>query len=116
MASLPPFSWGTTLRAADVLAFCQQAATFLRAVSNLRMLDGHFLTVSFDAIDGVNVRHSLGRPYLGVFVVNSTDAVHTPMITCLVAADAAATGIDPAEYVSIGAETAWTGTVTLWVF
>jgi hypothetical protein len=114
---LEPFNWSTTIRhAEELLAFGQKAASFLRSVSKLRILNGHFIDVTFDATDGVNARHSLGRPYYGVIVVRSTNAVATPMITVLDPKSAARVNIDPAKYVALGAETAFSATVTLWVF
>jgi hypothetical protein len=117
MAALPPFAWSTTLRKTEeLLAFCQKSAEFLRAVSKLKILDGQFIEITFDAFDGATPRHSLGRPYNGMIVVNTSNAGVTPMISCLPARSAQRAGVDPTKYVAVGAETAWTGTVTAWVF
>lgn len=116
MASLPPFSWGTTLKAADVLAFCQRVAEFLRAVSKLRILDGQFLEVAFAATDTVNARHQLARPYAGALVVASTNPTTMTMVSVLTPAAAAAAGLDVSAYAAVRSEAAWTGTVTLWLF
>lgn len=117
MASLPPFPWSTTLRRTEqLLAFSQKTAEFLRAVSKLKILDGQFLTVPFQATSNVIVRHSLGRAYNGAFVVASTNSTGTPGVSCFNSAAFAKLGGDPTEFVPLGANAAFTATLTVWLF
>ena len=118
MASLPPFPWSTTLRKpGELLAFCQKVAEFLRAVSKIQILDGQFIEASFVASKSPGlVRHTLGRPYAGAFVVTSSNPGDAPMISVLPPLASAQAGVDPAVFLAMGAQVAWTGTVTLWVF
>lgn len=118
MAGLPPFPWATTVRQVqELLAFAQKTAEFLREISKIQILDGQFIDAKFVASDHVNdLRHTLGRPYNGAFVVASSNPGGTPMISVLPPRDSARVGIDPAKFLAIGADVAWTGTATLWVF
>lgn len=117
MAGLPKIRWSTTIRSAEeVLSFCRSAAEFLRSVNDLQILNGQFITASFAAAASVNARHQLGRAYRGVIVVRTSDATATPAVSVIPAADALAAGGDPASYVALGATSAFTADVTLWVF
>jgi hypothetical protein len=118
MASLPPFPWATTLRKTEeILGFCQKVAEFLRAVSKLQILDGQFVQASFVASKSPGlIRHTLGRPYNGAWVVSTTNPGSAPMISVLPPLESAQAGIDPAVYLAMGAQAAWTGTAKLWVF
>lgn len=117
MAGLPPFAWSTTLRKAEeTLAFCQKAAEFLRAVSKLKILDGQFIEARFEATDNVVVRHTLGRPYNGAFVVATSDSTGMPGVACFGSAYFAKAGGEPAKFLPLGANTSFTATVTVWVY
>lgn len=120
MAGLSPFAWSTTLRKpAEVFAFCQKVAEFLRAVSKLEILRGHFVEVEWPSgATGVNAPHQLGRPYKGVIVVASGNASATPALTVLPATEAEGLGIDSSKVLALGsiAVFASTVTITLWVF
>ena len=76
------------------------------------VLSGQLLEVTFAGNDSVSVRHSLGRPYRGGFVVASTNPQTQPSIVPLAPKLAA----DPKTFAVIGAESNWSGTVTMWVF
>ena len=120
MAGLSPFAWSTTLRKpAEVFAFCQKVAEFLRDVSKLDLLRGHFLEVEWPSgANGVNARHQLGRPYKGVILVNSTNASATQAVTVLSQAAGEGAGVDTSKYVPLGTPTAFAASMTLtfWVF
>lgn len=91
-------------------------AEFDQAVARCPLLNGQLITADFDGVDSVEVRHSLRRPYRGAFVVCSTDAGATPAVTALDAPSVAALGADPSRFLYLGAASAFTATVTLWVF
>jgi hypothetical protein len=115
--ALPPFAWSATLRTLeDLLPFGKKTAEYLRLLGRLRILDGRFVDVTFDAASTANVLHGLERQFYGCIVVRSTDATGTPSLTALDPASVLALGLDPAKYVCLGASSAFTATVTLWVF
>jgi len=89
---------------------------FLRAVSKVPLLNGYEVTVTFTATDTVTQRHSLGRAYRGCIVYASTVPTSTPHITVTDPETASRAGVDIANYFQIGAETSWSGTVTIWLF
>jgi len=118
MAGLPKLRWSTTLRKAEEVVDAVRALLeWTQAASKLEILNGHLITASFVATAAVNVRHQLGRPYKGVIVVSSTDASSTPGVTTLPASALSGTGTgDPSKYVALGATSAFTADLVLWVF
>ena len=117
MAGLPPFPWATTLRKPEeLLGFCQKVAEFLRAVSKLELLSGHFVQVSFVATKNAVVRHALERPYNGAIVVASSDPQVTPAVTAVSVREAVRLGVAVSETIALGAPSAFTATLTVWVF
>jgi len=117
MAGLPPFPWATTIRETkELLGFCQKVAEFLRAVSKLEILNGHFVQVSFVATGGALARHTLGRPYNGAIVVASSDPEVTPGVLAVSVKEAVRLGVPVSEKVAFSAPSAFTATLTVWVF
>jgi hypothetical protein len=114
---LPPFPWATTLRRpGEIFGFCQKVAEFLRAVSRLEILGGHFVEAEFVATDIALVRHALGRPYTGAIVVASSDPSVTPTVTAVSVGAAVQLDLPVTEAVALGAPSAFTATLLVWVF
>jgi hypothetical protein len=117
MAGLPPFPWATTIRKTEeLLGFCQKVAEFLRAVSKLELLGGHFVEASFVAANSARVRHALGRPYNGAIVVASSNPQVTPAVTAVAVGNAVLLGVPVSEVVALGAPSSFTATLTVWVY
>lgn len=87
-----------------------------RAVAQLAILQGYEVTITFTATDTVTQRHSLNRAYRGCILLSSSAPTGTPNITVLDAETASRAGTDIRKYFTIGAESSWTGTVTIWLF
>lgn len=117
MAGLPPFPWATTIRKTEeLLGFSQKVAEFLRAVSKLELLTGHFAQVSFVATNSAVMRHALGRPYNGAIVVASSDPQATPAVTAVAVREAVRAGVPVTEAIALGAPSSFTATLFVWVF
>lgn len=100
------------VRGADVEDFAQQARR--NPIS-----DGRIVSVTFASATTAQVRHALGRLYVGAIVIGQTEQ-HTQSISAVDPATWVASGNDGTVYLGVQAGGAggatYTGTVTLWVF
>jgi hypothetical protein len=74
-----------------------------------------YIDVTFSASTGVFARHGLRRRYVGGIVVG-TSAAHASNIAVWLPESTEALGYDPAVYFAVNTNTAYTGTVKVWVF
>lgn len=114
---LSPFRWSSTLRSPmEMFAFCQAAAEFLRALSKHPILNGQLVEATFTASSLAEVAHQLGRPYSGAFVLSSTNASAYGGVVAFDALAFASLGGDPTKTIQLATNTAFTGTLLVWVF
>jgi len=73
-----------------------------------------YVDVTFTAATAAIARHGLKRRYIGGVVIG-VSAAHASNIACGTPESATANGYDPAIYVLLTSNTAYTGTVRVWM-
>lgn len=116
MPSLSPLRWSSL---DDAVTFGRKVYEWSRIVVQTPILNGQLLEVTFPgSANSVAARHSLGRAYVGAFVIGAASSHQAGYPRVDFPETAAAAGFDVTQSIVFGVQVAgdFVGTFRAWVF